>query len=452
MNLLSIILAAGLLTGQVVTSGGNPVKGVVVSDGITTTVTNSRGQYRLKSEMPLGYVFISVPSGYDVPAEGLVPCFFTRERQGARFELIPSDQSDYRVVMLTDVHLTGDKVDNDLHQFHTQFFPPLCRAVERMQSETKVYTFCLGDMCTNGKWYKNKFCYPEFLKEMEGYPTPLWNIMGNHDNDEGCTGTPKEWESLAEQKYIAAFGPKYYSLNIGGVHYLMLDNIITNGPRTEDNKAKHFVGKNSYTYAFDSLQLDWIKEDLKHVPEETPLVICMHVPLYKDGKQTVENAREFLSLLNGRKDMHIFAGHYHTTRVTEITPEVTEHMVGSGSAVSWKLNDLDAPIVCDDGTPGGWQILSIKDKSLSWQFQSMYESVEDSQISVHDLGNGYVLVDIFNWDPLWTVKAKCGDKVIPLEQVWARNPVYDRIRGETKMLLNRPTAFLGYSAPHYFRG
>ena len=451
MSLLCL-LAAGLLTGQVLTTDGNPVKGVVVSDGITSTVTNGKGLYKMKSEMPLGYVFISVPSGYDVPADGFVPRFFSRERQNARFEIIPADQSEYNIMMLADLHLTGDKVDDDLHQFHAQYFPPLCRAVEELKAKGKIYTFCLGDMCTNGKWYKNHFCYPEFLKEMEGYPTPLWNIMGNHDNDEKCSGTPKEWESLAEQKYIAAFGPKYYSLKIGGIHYLMLDDIITNGPKTKDNPATNFVGKYSYTYAIDPVQMAWIAEDLKHVPKTTPLVVCLHCPLYQDGKKRVANAEEFISLLQGRKDIHIFAGHIHTNRVSRIAPEITEHILSSGSATSWKLNDLDAPIVCKDGTPGGWQILTVKDKSLSWQFQSMYESAQDSQISVHDLGDGYVLVDIFNWDPSWTVSASCGGKAVALEQIWSQNPVYDRIRRETKMLLKRPTFSLGQSAPHYFRG
>ena len=452
MNLLVLALAVRMLTGQVLSSDGVPVKNVVVSDGVTTTLTNAKGKYRFKSEMPLGYVFISVPSGYEVPSDGFVPRIFSRDAENAAFTLIPVDQSVSRIVMMTDVHLTGDKVDNDLAQFRTQFFPPLCRAVEKMKSCGPAYTFCLGDMCTNGKWYKNNFGYQEYLKELEGYPTPIFNIMGNHDNDEKCNGTPKEWESLAEQKYIAAFGPKYYSVNIGGIHFLMLDDIITNGPRVEGNDAKHFVGKNSYTYAIDPVQMGWLRSDLSHVPAATPVVVCMHCPLYKDGEKTVANAEVLLSLLDGRKDVHVFAGHYHTTRVSRISPEVTEHLLGSGSAVSWKLNDLQAPIVCDDGTPGGWQILTVNGGKLSWQFQSMYESVERSQMSVHDMGDGFVYVDIFNWDPSWTVSATCAGKPVVLEQIWARNPVYDRIRRETHMLDKRPTAFLGYAAPHYFRG
>lgn len=449
MSLLSLLVAASLVTGRV-TADGAPLRGVVVSDGRQTVVTDARGRYRMRTDMPEGYVFITVPSGFEAPAEGLIPQFFTRQRRDARFDLRPVAQNDCRIVFLTDMHLTGDKVDNDLAQFHAQYFPALCRAVGAL--EGPVYTFCLGDMVTDGKWYKNHFAFPEYLREMAGYPTPLWNIMGNHDNDQQGEGSFAEWGTLAERRFKEEIGPSYYSLNIGGVHFLMLDDIITHGPMKEGNPARNPVGKYGFTYALDARQLAWIREDLRHVPKDTPLAVCLHVPLYKDGKKTLANAEELLALLEGYPSVDIFAGHYHTTRVAEIAPGVTEHIVASASAVSWKLNDLQAPILCDDGTPAGWQVVRVRDGRIAdGQYQSCYRSPEESQMSVEDLGGGEMLVDIFNWDPQWKVSATCAGKPVALEQVWSRNPTYDRIRRETKMLLNRPTAFLGIDAPHYFR-
>lgn len=448
MSLLVFALAASLVTGRV-TADGAGLKGVVVSDGRQTVLTDARGRYRMRSDLPEGYVFISVPSGYEVPADGLIPQFFTRQRKGAEFRLRKACQDRYRVVMLTDMHLTGDAVDNDLQQFRTQFFPSLCRVVRAL--EGPVYTFCLGDMVTDGKWYKNHFAYPELLREMADYPTPLWNIMGNHDNDQRCEGTFEEWETLAEERFKREIGPNYYSLNIGGVHYVMLDDIITHGPMKEGNPARNPVGKYGFTYALDSRQMEWVKEDLRHVGKDTPLVVCLHVPLYKDGRKVLANAEDVLALFRDYARVDIFAGHCHTTRLAEIAPGVTEHIVASASAVSWKLNDLQAPIVCDDGTPAGWQVVTVDGGNLSWQYRSCYRGADESQMSVEDLGGGDMLVDIFNWDPQWKVTASCDGKPVALEQVSSRNPTYDRIRSETKMLLHRPTAFLGAAAPHYFR-
>lgn len=449
MNFLTIALAAGILTGQILGTDGKGIKNVAVSDGHQVVQTDARGRYRIKSSMPEGYVFISIPSGYEVPSSGLLPQFYTTQKKNARFILKEVDQTEYKVVMLTDLHLTGDKTDNDLAQFHTWYKPALCRAVKAMKGP--VYTFCLGDMCTNSKWYKNGFGYSEYLKEMEGYPTPLFNIMGNHDNDEKCEGTAKEWEYLAEQKYKDTFGPKYYSLNIGGVHYLMLDNIITNGPKAKDNNAKHFVGKFSYTYAFDSAQLEWVRRDMAFVPDGTPVVVCTHVPLVRDGKLEVSNGPELLELLKGHK-VDIFSGHFHTTRNETVIPGVTQHLVASGSGVSWKLNDIQAPIVCDDGTPAGWQTVSVKDGKLSWQFQSCYRSVDESQCNVYDYDNGEFVINVFNWDSNWKVQAYSDGSEIVLQQDTLLDRTYVSIRKQTKMLLKRPKAFLPEYAPHFFRG
>ena len=41
----------------------------MVSDGTEVTVTDDKGIYELKSAKKWGYVFISVPSGYEVAAE-----------------------------------------------------------------------------------------------------------------------------------------------------------------------------------------------------------------------------------------------------------------------------------------------------------------------------------------------------------------------------------------------
>lgn len=448
---LFLILAAvsQILTGRVVCDGDG-IKGVSVSDGHKVVVTDSRGRYRIKSDMPEGYVFISIPSGYEVPPEGLIPQFFSRERQNALFELRKVDQKSSRVVVFTDLHLTGDKIDNDLSQFHSQFLPEFTRSVSELQGP--VYTLCLGDMTTDGKWYKNNFAFPEYLSEMASYPTPVFHVPGNHDNDQRCSGSFEEWESAAEQRYKNEIGPNYYSLNIGGIHFLMLDDIITHGPKAEGNPARNYVGKFGYTYAVDEHQMAWIREDLKRVPLTVPLVVCMHVPLFKDGKKIVANAEELLALFEGRPKVDFFAGHCHTTRVSEIAPGRIEHLIASASTVSWKLNDIQAPLVCDDGTPAGWQVLSIVDGRLGWQFKSAYCPVEKSQCSVYDMGGGDVLINVFNWDPEWKLEAECDCVSVPLERIWADDPTYVKIRKKTKMLPTRPTAFLPYPSPHFFRG
>ncbi|MGN1212366.1 MAG: metallophosphoesterase N-terminal domain-containing protein, partial [Candidatus Cryptobacteroides sp.] len=51
---------------------GKPVAGAVLSDGVEVVQTNSEGFYQMKSAKKYGYVFVSVPSGYEVPSNGIL--------------------------------------------------------------------------------------------------------------------------------------------------------------------------------------------------------------------------------------------------------------------------------------------------------------------------------------------------------------------------------------------
>ena len=67
------------VTGRVVSSGGLPVEGVVVSDGLNCTQTDAEGRYALTSDLSQRrFVFISVPAEYEIPARHGCPQFFKR--------------------------------------------------------------------------------------------------------------------------------------------------------------------------------------------------------------------------------------------------------------------------------------------------------------------------------------------------------------------------------------
>ena len=82
---LCLLLAAALaalasqahnITGRV-TCGGHGIAGVAVSDGITVTTTDAGGYYSMTSGKMNGYVFVTVPRGYE-PAcrDGFDPQFW----------------------------------------------------------------------------------------------------------------------------------------------------------------------------------------------------------------------------------------------------------------------------------------------------------------------------------------------------------------------------------------
>ena len=64
--------------GQVRDSEGHPIPGVVVSDNYSVTVTDEDGRYSFVRTPASNWVFISLPSGYEVPLRQGHPCFYRK--------------------------------------------------------------------------------------------------------------------------------------------------------------------------------------------------------------------------------------------------------------------------------------------------------------------------------------------------------------------------------------
>lgn len=57
------------LYGLVSDKEGNPLEGVVVSDGYSVVASDKKGVYQIVRDPNAKHVFISVPSGYEIPAQ-----------------------------------------------------------------------------------------------------------------------------------------------------------------------------------------------------------------------------------------------------------------------------------------------------------------------------------------------------------------------------------------------
>ena len=57
------------LYGLVSDEEGNPIAGTVVSDGYSVAATDSKGVYQIIRDANAKHVFISVPSGYEIPKQ-----------------------------------------------------------------------------------------------------------------------------------------------------------------------------------------------------------------------------------------------------------------------------------------------------------------------------------------------------------------------------------------------
>ena len=171
--------------GQV-TCGGKPLEGVVLSDGVDVVKTNSDGVYRIRSDKKYGYVFISVPSGYETGMNGVFPDIWKPVTTGssaserADFQLIRIDNDIFTLYVMGDMHLA--KKQNDINQFR-DYMVSLQGDID--SGSGKQYGLTLGDMTWDCYWYANSFGLADYKVELNRDLSRIcvWNTMGNHDND-----------------------------------------------------------------------------------------------------------------------------------------------------------------------------------------------------------------------------------------------------------------------------
>lgn len=484
---------AGTTVYGIVSSAGVGVENVVVSDGAEVTVTNEKGIYQLKSAKKWGYVFISVPSGYEVPSVGVLPQFHRALKNSADvveradFKLEKVDgQDSYKIFMLGDMHLANRT--GDLGQF-AQFTSDLTDYMTRHKGE-KMYALTLGDMTWDLYWYSNSYYFPQYLNTINSQIKNLqiFHTMGNHDND---FQTRSDYDAAV--KYVDQICPTYYSFNIGKVHYVVMDDI--------DCSSYDGSTSRNYVKSLSAEQLDWLAKDLSYVAKTTPVVVAMHAQVFypttsgfKIDHDQVNTLRLF-DILDGYT-VRFVTGHTH--KLFNVTPDAPivdghnfrEYNSGSVCASWWWSGNLTPGIhIGTDGTPGGYGIWDV----TGTDFQCLYKSTgwpEEYQFRSYDLNNVHfsmadvplmpsdisasvknaymqyvnaypqnndneVLINIWNWNSDWTLSVVDENrKTLPYTEVWAYDPLHIAalsVKRFNNAKLTQTPSFITDKFTHFFK-
>lgn len=475
----------------VVESKGKPLAGVAVSDGYEITQTDRQGRYYLKSQKRNGYVFVTSPGNYTYEVKDALPQLWANLKQPAGqaerhdFHLVKADHKRFSFIGLSDIHL-ANYYDAQQH-LREKVMPVVNDAVGYIKKtygkKNKIYTINCGDSSYDTYWVAGNYTirdFPATLKDIR-YPVPMFNVMGNHDNDpfqlEG-----EDVDFRAEQAFRDALGPTYYSFNIGAVHFVVMDNIIYNNKPGTTFAKVGLPGEKDFTVGFTANQMEWLRKDLELQDHSSPLVVCMHDPIYlrpKNDKQEYkhnftdpENLKDFLKLVTTFSEIHFLDGHTHrnfTYRNDSL--HIIDHNVSSICGNWWrtgfkgydtytigrtrkgeKVYHEGHEQINPDGTPSGFYIFHVDGKKFTWQYQALSDPI-DVQFRAFDMNevrrysqqstgfadfikaypsrcdfrkvpDNQVWLNVWAWDPQWKVKVYEDGKEIPAKFALLENPEY----------------------------
>ena len=449
--------SSGVNLYGVVACDGVGLPGVLVSDGAEIVETDERGVYQIKSQKRWKYVFVIIPSGYMPPVQGIMPEFHAALDENAPvsqlerrdFSLKKVENNNFTLFVLGDMHLANR--NKDVSQFDQ-----VARDLVASMAATSgpKYLLTLGDMTWDLYWSQKNFCFPEYIALAEKYLSGeyVFHTMGNHDNDPDGAGD--FWKAF---RYTRDIGPTYYSFNIGKVHFVVLDDVDFNeAPAGE---------RGDYRANLTVEQAEWLVKDLSYVPKGSKLVISSHIPVfYPNSSLTFSyhwkgadvageaNTPELLEIVKDY-DVQMLTAHSHEVLNYKMTTQAfEEHNMGAICATWWWSGNLTPGVhIGQDGAPGGYGIYTFNGTNMSHYFKSpgwpashqfrAYDMGKVKEVIVPSLGGnkpGFqkfvdymgayddkdILVNVWDYDPSWTVSIKEDGVDLPVTQVYTFDPLH----------------------------
>jgi 3',5'-cyclic AMP phosphodiesterase CpdA len=195
------------------------------------------------------------------------------------------------------------------------------RGLIRAVAETNLldpkpdFVFFGGDLAQLG----NKPELDHGAEIMSALKYKTYYVMGEHDYylDLGAY-----WSRL--------FGKHYYSFDHKGVHFVVLNSILTYDDwtfrrwPTAEQRMLEMAGldnPNGSPFMVGDAQREWLKQDLAKVSKDTPLVVLSHSPLqriYKGWNFWTEDAEQVQALLKPFKKVTVIYGHVHQIQYNQI--------------------------------------------------------------------------------------------------------------------------------------
>ncbi|MCB0159916.1 MAG: calcineurin-like phosphoesterase family protein [Caldilineaceae bacterium] len=367
-------------------TGEAGVADVPVSNGLDVVLTDADGRYTLPMLADTVY-FITKPPGFMVPVDedNLPQFYYVHYPQGSPDSIqefrgiaptgeLPSSL-DFPLQRLDEaavdapftVLAIGDAQVRDYQELG-YFRDDIVADIVAEDAFDAAFAVVLGDMLTD-----QLSIFPSFKQNMALTGLPTYYLPGNRDMNFDAVDDAHSLDT-----YISHFGPTYYSLDHGDVHFVMLDNVKWNG--ATPNRA----GGN-YTDGFGANTLAWLANDLATVPQDKLIVLAMHIPLVATvdapAPMTPDGDRAALYALLDGYDVLALTGHTHVNEV-HLPGDEREtwggampftHITAGAACGGWWAgpeDDRGIPMAYQrDGAPNGYFVIDFQGSDFAPRYK-----------------------------------------------------------------------------------
>lgn len=352
---------------------GEPgVPDVAVSNGREVVTTDSGGAYALPARADMN-LFVVRPSGWQVPVDrdGVPQFAYVHKPAGSpplRYGGLEPTGPLPEAVNFPLAPGGPGKVFTCLAFGDTQTYSrrelgwlrdSLGRMLVARDTDEIACLLFLGDVMGD-----DLDLFPRFKRIVAAAGVPQYYVGGNHDFDFDASSDADSFDTFRRE-----WGPQYYSFTIGDVHFVVLDNVRYPCNGIDPHPFCAAEAEPGYNGVITDTQLEWLANDLAHVPDDRLVVVAAHIPFQTFASadrltDVTDNFDRLAALLEGRRVLTL-AGHTHTLEQilpgehyagfqenTGVGPSPFHQIVAGAVSGSWWSGDLD-----DHGVPRATQRL-----------------------------------------------------------------------------------------------
>ena len=231
-------------------------------------------------------------------------------------------------------------------------------------------------------------------------------VMGEHDY---YLDLGEYWSEL--------FGPQYYSFDHKGVHFVVLNSILTHDDWTynrwesAERRMSEMAGldnPNGSPFMVGEKQRQWLARDLSAIAKDTPIVVFSHSPIqkiYKGWNFWTDDAEEVQALLQPFDKVNVIYGHVHQIQYNQIGNIAFNSVMATAwpwpypqaySQAESHLPVLTVPMnradPFDERDATGWQFMNVHDGRVDLAFNlyaNQNRKVAFDQASGHPVDVSY---------------------------------------------------------------
>lgn len=406
--------------------GEDGIAGVGVSNGREIVMTDANGRYQLPVDHDT-LLFVIKPRNWMTPttSEGLPRFYYNHKPDGSPqlayagvaptgplpesvdFGLFRRPEGErFRIVLFGDPQPRDRKEIDYIAQ----------DIVSELVGVEAAFGVSVGDLV-----YDDLSLFEPLVGVTGQVGIPWYNVLGNHDMNFDAPN-----DRLSDESFERVYGPPYYSFNHGPVHFVVLDDV--HWPEPVEGE------KRNYSAGLGRQQLEFLRNDLKHVDHDQRVVLMFHIPI-----QDLREKDELFALLKPFKNVLLLAGHYHFHKHMFFGPEDGWHgenplhqLIAVTACGSWWTgapDEMGIPhTTMRDGAPNGYSFIDFDGSDYVITFKAArrpasHQMLIDAPPEVEAViaHRHEVYVNVFNGSERSTVEMRLGDK-----GEWRKMDKYDR--------------------------